>query len=113
MGLTRLRTLKIAAASLFVLGLVWQHVQATRLGYAVEQARRQSGILKGSIATLEMQRESALSPAELAQAARSRLGMFPVAPESLRFLDQGRPRLPEQTLLGRWIARSWRLPLHT
>ena len=113
MDLTQKRTFKIAAASLIALALVWQHVQATRLGYQVEQSRREANLLKGRIAALRMELASNLSPAQLAQTAKSRLGMFPVSPETLRFLDRPAPEPPARTLLSRWIAKSWRSLLHT
>jgi len=113
MDLIRKRTFKIAAASLLGLALVWQHIQATRLGYQVEQARREGNILKGRIAALRIDLETDLSPAQLAQTAKSRLGMFPAGPEALRFLDRPVPRTPARTLLSRWITKSWRSLLHT
>ncbi len=85
------RTFKIAAASLFLLAMVWQHVQATRLGYRVEQSRRQIDLLQGQIGSLDMQIETSLAPAQLAQRA-SRLGLYPAAPDCLRVL--GRPLSP-------------------
>jgi|SRR5579883_1302442 len=104
------RTLKIAGASVLLLALVWQHIEAIRLGYQVEQSRRQIHVLQGQIGDLDMRIEKDLAPAQLAQQARARLGMFPASPESLRIL--GRPEDPpaEGGLFGRLLAHAWRLP---
>ncbi|OGR84097.1 MAG: hypothetical protein A3J74_08740 [Elusimicrobia bacterium RIFCSPHIGHO2_02_FULL_57_9] len=65
--------------------MVWQHIQATRLGYAVENSRRQARILKSRIGSLQMELETSLSPAQLTLRAGS-LGMVPAPPQSLRIL---------------------------
>lgn len=79
-------TSRILAASLLVLALAWQHIQATRLGYQVERSRREAQLLKGQNASLAMELESRLSPARVSVRAKERLGMFPAPPESLRIL---------------------------
>lgn len=79
-------TSRILGASLLVLALAWQHVQATRLGYQVEKLRREAELLKGQNASLAMELESRLSPASVSALAKERLGMFPAPPESLRIL---------------------------
>ena len=110
------RTIKIASASLLVLALVWEHIQATRLGYEVEAARRQSQTTKGRIAALQMELETSLSPAQLARRAGSRLSMLPPSPESLRVLPDVPAASPQGTLLGRLLPRSLRslaASLHT
>ncbi len=107
------RPAKIIAASLLILAMVWQHIQATRLGYAVENSRRETQRLKGRIGTLEMSLQTSLSPARLAAQAKDRLGMYPASPDALRILDDG--DAPSGGFL-RLIARSWRSlvsPLHT
>ncbi len=101
------QTLRILSASLVVLALVWQHIQATRLGYQVEGSRRQAQALKARIASLRAELESSLSPAQLALRARSRLGMQPASPEFLRFLDPSPLPSVRETLLGRLL--SWTL----
>jgi hypothetical protein len=102
------RTVRIVTASLLVLGLVWQHVQATRLGYELESSRRQADSTRGRIAALRMDLETCLSPAQLALHARTKLGMFPGAPESLRHLSAEPFTGPGETLLGRLFLRSRR-----
>ena len=96
--------LKVAAASVLVLGLVWQHIQATRLGYEVEKSRREAQRLRGRISALQMSLQTSQSPAQLAANARARLGMFPAPPDALRFLDA--PAQPEapRTILARLLS---------
>jgi len=85
-----------------VLFLSWQHVQATRLGYQVEAARKDARLMNSRVAALRMELEERLSPAEVAARA-SRLGFVPVAPDALRRLSQAGP--DSSGLLGRWWAR--------
>jgi hypothetical protein len=92
---------------------VWQHVQAVRLGYRLERSRSEASLIKGRIDALQSQLENELAPARLAQAATSRLGMEPGFPGSLRFLETPAPLTPVQTLLSRWLPKSWRSSLHT
>lgn len=99
------RTLKIVAASLLVLSMVWQHIQATRLGYEVEKTRRQVHRLRGRIGALQMELQTSVSPAQLASQARSRLGMFPAGPESLRVLDSPEASRRDDTFLARLFSR--------
>lgn len=101
------RNVRIVGAALLVLALAWQHVQATRLGYQVERARRQSQGLKGRVAALQMQLESRLSPAELARLAETRLSLEPASPESVRRLADAPLPGPHGGLLGRLLPRSW------
>ena len=95
------RAAKIASGALLLLALVWQHVQATRLGYEVERSRRQVQSLKGRLAGLRAELEAASAPARLAERARTRLGMFPASPESLRRLPEAPEARADETLLGR------------
>lgn len=103
------RTLKIAGASVLLLALVWQHIEAIRLGYQVEQSRRQIHVLEGQIGDLDMRIEKDLAPAQLAQQAHARLGMFPASPESLRVLGQPDEQPEGEGLFGRLLAHAWRL----
>ena len=93
---------RFAGAGALVLFLSWQHIQATRLGYQVESARKDARRLSSRVATLRMDVEGRLSPAEVAARA-SRLGLVPVAPDALRRLPQYSPA--SAGLLGRWWAR--------
>lgn len=95
---------KVAAASVLVLALVWQHIQATRLGYEVEKARREAHRLRGRIGALQMSLQTSQSPAQLAANARARLGMFPAPPDSLRFLDAPAPAEAPRTFLARLLS---------
>ena len=107
------QTLKIFLAAFLILSLAWEHIEATRLGYQVEKARREQQILKGKISSLHMEMATIVSPAQLAAQAKTRLGMFPAAPESLRILDSTESAPVRETLLGRLFSRSRRNSLHT
>jgi hypothetical protein len=97
----------LVAGGLFLMALVWQHVQATRLGYQVEDSRRRILALRCANGTLRMQLESLLAPANLSLQARTRLGMSLAEPESLRHLD-GPEAVARRSLLQRLIARARR-----
>lgn len=97
----RSATVFIGAGAL-VLFLCWQHVQATRLGYQVETARRQARRLDSRVAELRVQLEERLSPGEVAARA-SQLGLVPVSPDALRRLPSASP--VSTGLLRRWWAR--------
>lgn len=88
------------AASLVVLGLAWQQVQATRLGYQVEKARRAEQLLRGRLGALQMKLETDLSPAQLANQAKA-LGMIQAGPESLRVLGAGAACAARSNFLSR------------
>ncbi len=106
------RNFKIIAGSLFVLGLAWQQIEATRLGYEVERARHEERILRGRIGAVQIQLETSLSPAQLALQAKA-MGMIQCDPASLRVLggpDAGRG---QETFLGRLFSRSLKSPLST
>jgi hypothetical protein len=97
---------RFAGAGALVLFLCWQHVQATRLGYRVEAARREAAELRGRVESMRFDLEKRLSPAEVAARA-SRLGMIPASPDALRRLNESpaaeRPG-PLQRLLSRLPA---------
>jgi hypothetical protein len=93
---------RFAGAGALVLFLCWQHVQATRLGYQVETARKNARQISGRVTAMRVELEVHLSPSEVAARA-SRLGLVPVAPDALRRLPQSRP--DSDGLLGRWWAR--------
>lgn len=99
------RSMKIAGAGLLVLSMVWQHIQATRLGYEVESSRKQAQRLKGRIAALQMDLQTSVSPARLASQARTKLGMFPVSPESLRIISAPGIAPEKETFLARLLSR--------
>lgn len=101
------RTLRIVGASVVLLALVWQRIQATQLGYKVEKARRQTELLRSQIGDLDIQLETFTSPARLATAARERLGMFPAPPAALRILAGESETRPE-SLLTRLMPRPLR-----
>lgn len=79
---------RFAGAGALVLFLCWEHVQATRLGYRVEEARRRASEISGRVTSLRVELEQRLSPAQVATRA-ARLGMVPAAPDTLRRLSGG------------------------
>lgn len=79
-------------AAALVLFLCWQHVQATRLGYRVEAARKQARERGSRVAALRVELEQRLSPAEVSLRA-SRMGLIPAGPDALR-------RLPDRGMAG-------------
>lgn len=102
------RTFRIVLASLAVLALAWQQIEATRLGYQVETARRRVHTIQGRLGTLQMDLQTSLSPAQLAYQARTRLGMQPASPESLRLLGGSSLAPSADSFLSRLLSRTWR-----
>jgi hypothetical protein len=99
------RTTKIIAGSLFVLGLAWQQIEATRLGYEVERSRREARILRGRIGAIEIQLETSLSPARLSAQAKM-MGMIPSEPAQLRVLDDGKAAPQRESFFSRLLAKG-------
>ncbi len=97
---------------MLVLALAWHHVEAVRLGYAVEQARRQTHVLNGRIGALQIELETSLSPAQLTAQAKA-MGMVQAGPESLRILDAAGAAPVQGTFLSRLFPKSWRALLNT
>lgn len=90
---------RFALAGLLALFLCWQHVQAVRLGYHVETARRIETERRGRVAALHMAVEEGLSPAAIAARA-DRLGLVPAPPDALR-------RLPARTSARGLFGLNW------
>jgi cell division protein FtsL len=67
--------------------LLWERIQATRLGYEVGRREIELRRQRGRIAYLQLDAERLLSPERLAVVARERLGMAPPGPEQVMFLD--------------------------
>ena len=107
-GIWPRRALRLVAAGLFLMALVWQHVQATRLGCRVAKAHQRIVALRCANGTLRVQLESFLSPANLSAQARGRLGMSWAAPEAVRTLEGRAPCGPQPNLLQRLISRARR-----
>jgi len=95
---------RLAGAGTLVLFLCWQHVEATRLGYQVETARKTARQKGSRVATLRVELEERLSPAEVSARAQ-RLGLVPVEPDALRRLEV---RPAASGVMGRWWARRLR-----
>lgn len=73
--------------------LLWQRIQATRLGYEVGRRELELRKQKGRIAYLQLEASRLLSPERLAALARERLKMAPPAPEQVMFLDSAVARV--------------------
>ncbi|NNN04860.1 MAG: hypothetical protein HKL90_03070 [Elusimicrobia bacterium] len=97
---------RFAGTAALVLFLCWQHVQATRLGYRVESARREAAQRRGRVESLRLDLERRLSPQQVAARA-ARLGMVPADPRALRRLeDRPRQRLGSAPVWG-LLTRTW------
>ncbi|MDE2492071.1 MAG: hypothetical protein KGM24_14580 [Elusimicrobia bacterium] len=94
---------RFAGAGALVLFLCWQHVEAVRLGYRVEAARRSVADRSARVAALRVELDERLSPAEVAAAA-SRMGLVPASPSDLRRLPDAAAR-PESALARLWTRR--------
>jgi len=101
MGMRPGSTARFAGAGALVLFLCWQHVQATRLGYQVESARKATLELRGRVAAMRIELDERLSP-EQVSARAARLGLIPAAPDALRRL----PERPNAAPLGA-LTRLW------
>ena len=101
------RTFRIVLASVCLMALVWQHIQATRLGYQVEAARKQAQQLRGRIGAIELELQTRLSPAQLAAQARGRLNMQPASPECLRLLGEAAGSEAGHSFFSRLLARAF------
>lgn len=77
-----------------ILLLVWEQVQATRLGYRVEEARGAVQAQENQNAYLRLELQRWKSPARLSEAARRRLGMQPALPSSIVLLPAPPPERP-------------------
>jgi len=100
MGLGAGSAARFAGAGALVLFLCWQHVQATRLGYQVESARKDAVERRGRVAALRVEFDQRLSPEAVAVRA-AKLGMIPASPDALR-------RLPERSSAPAGaLARLW------
>ena len=101
MGLRTGSAARFAGAGALVLFLCWQHVQATRLGYQVESARRETLERRGRVAAMRVELDERLSPEQVAARA-SRLGLVPAAPDALRRLSDSRDAAPLGALTRLW-----------
>jgi len=92
---------RYAGAGALVLFLCWQHVQATRLGYRGEAARREAAERRGRVAAVRLELEQKLSPAQVSARAQH-LGMVPVSPDALRRLPEAGGAAPTQPFARLW-----------
>jgi hypothetical protein len=96
--------MRFAGAGALVMFLCWQHVQATRLGYQVESARKLALERRGRVATLRVELDELLSPEQVSVRA-ARLGLVPAAPEALRRLSTEGSAAPAGALNRLWTRR--------
>jgi hypothetical protein len=101
MGLGTGSAARFAGAGALVLFLCWQHVQATRLGYQVESARRETLERRGRVAAMRVELDERLSPEQVSARAAS-LGLVPAAPGALRRLSEARDAAPLGALTRLW-----------
>jgi hypothetical protein len=101
MGLGTGSAARFAGAGALVLFLCWQHVQATRLGYQVESARRTALERRGRVAAMRVELDQRLSP-EQVSARAARLGLVPAAPGALRRLSEPGASAPLGALTRLW-----------
>jgi hypothetical protein len=104
----RRRVYWLVGTGAFLMALVWQHVEATRLGYRVESARQHIIAMRCSNGALRMQLETILSPANLSAQARGRLGMTLAMPQSSHNLEKPTATASRTGLLQRLISRTRR-----
>jgi hypothetical protein len=104
MGLGAGSAARFAGAGALVLFLCWQHVQATRLGYQVESARKDAVERRGRVAALRVELDSRLSPEQVAARA-AKLGLIPAAPDALRRLPERAPSASVGPLSRLWARR--------
>ncbi|HVA66057.1 MAG TPA: hypothetical protein VNK24_03930 [Elusimicrobiota bacterium] len=102
------RTLQIFCGGLLVMGLVWQRIEATALGYAVENDRQQILRMQGENALLERKVDKGLSCGRIAKAAASELGMIPAPLSAERALPASPTEGAPQSFLSSLLARVWR-----
>lgn len=106
MGLGTGSAARFAGAGALVLFLCWQHVQATRLGYQVESARRETLERRGRVAALRVELDERLSPEQVSARASS-LGLVPAAPGALRRLPETLGASPLGAAPFGALARLW------
>jgi hypothetical protein len=73
-------------ATAFAFILLWEKVQATRLGYDVGRTRARLRDTRARLSYLSLELERLRAPGRLAKEASQRLGMTPASPETLIFL---------------------------
>ncbi|MBI5200416.1 MAG: cell division protein FtsL [Elusimicrobia bacterium] len=92
--------LAATGAATLVFLFAWEQVQATRLGFELDGARRGVQEARSRHAYLRLELERRTAPAELASMARDRLGMLPPSPDAVVVLEHAasRPSAPIETI---------------
>ncbi len=79
--------------ALGILLIAWERIEATELGYRVEEGRKSIEALQSQESLLEKRLETASSPFALARLASEKLQMSPAPLKSIKFMDS--PPAPE------------------
>ena len=101
--MNRTRTLKyalLASAGAVFFVFAWGNVKATRLGYTIEELRKEIKDLDTGNKYLKKEMQTALSPERL-QAEAVKLGLVYPEPESIVMLDDKAKDKPAKS----WLAR--------
>lgn len=109
--------LKVGLVALVGMALIWQHVQATLLGYKIEKLREEMRTQKALNAYLKADLAGRLSPSQFLAEAERRLQMKEPEPGSIIYLEgpAAKPVLSDGSLWSRislpfqrltWKARS-------
>ncbi len=70
-----------------ILLIAWERIEATELGYRVEEGRKSLEALKSQASVLEKNLETASSPSILARLASEKLQMSPAPLKSIKFMN--------------------------
>ena len=94
----------LAAASAVFFLLAWENIQAVKLGYRIEQLRKDNSDLENANTYLKKEIQLSLSPEKL-EAEAVKLGMVYPEPSSIVQLDS---KPEDKTRAFGWLARLLR-----
>ena len=103
----RARNLKfaaIAAASAVFFLLAWENIQAVKLGYRIEQLRRENSDIESANRYLKKEIQISMSPKKL-EAEALKMGMVYPDPSSIVLLDSSPENKPKA---AGWLAKIFR-----
>ncbi len=93
-------------AAVGILLIAWERIEATELGYRVEEGRKSLEALQAQASVMERNLEIASSPAMLARLADEKLQMIPAPLKSIKFMDS--PPAQEIASSQNFPSRFWR-----
>ena len=93
-------------AALGILLIAWERIEATELGYRVEEGRKSLEALESQASILEKNLETASSPETLSRLAGEKLQMIPAPLKSIKFMDS--PPAQEIASSQNFPSRFWR-----